>query len=65
MHRRKTTMAVLAGCLSAILAGASTVVAKATLTVEVAEIGSRYVLDLDQTQPVRGTTTAHSARAAA
>jgi hypothetical protein len=58
--RRKTTitMTALAGCLYAVLAGASAVAAKETLTLEVAEIGSRYVPDLPvgQTQPLRGTT---------
>jgi hypothetical protein len=56
MKHKTVTMATLAGCLYAVLAGTSAVVAKETLTVEVAEIGSRYVLDLGQTQPVRGTT---------
>jgi len=56
MSRRSITIAVLAGCGSLVLAGAPAVVAKETLIVEVAEIGTRYVLDLGQTQPVRGTT---------
>jgi hypothetical protein len=56
MHRKTITLATLAGCLYTVVAGAATVSAQETLNMEVAEIGSRYVLDLGQAQPVRGTT---------
>lgn len=56
MDRKTITIAALTGCLCTILAGAAPAIAKETLTVEVAEIGTRYVLDLGQTQPIRGTT---------
>jgi len=56
MVRKKITMALLAGCMYAVLAGAPPVVAQETLTVEVAEIGTRYVLDRGQNRPIRGTT---------
>jgi hypothetical protein len=61
MSHRKLMKIALAACLSGLAvvgAGASTAVAQETQTLEVAEIGSRYILDLaeGQTLPLRGTT---------